>query len=45
LEVDEAISSQAAQEILSRGAERLKVELSELARRVVESEEDKGGKR
>ncbi len=36
----QGISSQAALDILARGAERLKVELRELARRIVESEED-----
>jgi transcriptional regulator with GAF, ATPase, and Fis domain len=36
------ISSEAATELLCRGAERLKVELRELARRVVEGEEGKG---
>ena len=35
------ISSEAAMELLCRGAERLKVELRELARRVVEGEEGK----
>ncbi|HEX2042235.1 MAG TPA: GAF and ANTAR domain-containing protein [Acidimicrobiales bacterium] len=34
------ISSQAAMNILSRGAERLNIELRELARRIVEAEED-----
>lgn len=37
----QGISSQAAQDILQRGAERLKVELRELARRVVDREDDK----
>lgn len=36
------ISSEAATELLCRGAERLKIELRELARRVVEGEEGKG---
>ena len=36
------ISSQAAVSILDRGAERLRIELRELARRVVAGEEDKG---
>ena len=35
------ISSEAAMELLCRGAERLKIELRELARRVVEGEEGK----
>lgn len=35
------ISSEAATELLCRGAERLKIELRELARRVVQSEEGK----
>lgn len=35
------ISSQAAVDILCRGAERLKIELRELARRVVQGEEDR----
>ncbi len=35
----QGISSQAAMDILQRGAERLKIELRELARRVVEREE------
>lgn len=35
----QGISSQAAMEILGRGAERLKIELRELARRIVEAEE------
>ncbi len=38
------ISSQAAMDILCRGAERLKIELRELARRVVEGEEDNAPK-
>jgi GAF domain-containing protein len=37
----QGISSHAAMEILCRGAERLRIELRELARRVVEGEEDK----
>ncbi len=37
----QGISSQAAMEILCRGAERLRIELRELARRVVEGEEGK----
>ena len=37
----QGLSSQAALEILCRGAERLKIELRELARRVVEGEENK----
>ena len=37
----QGISSQAAMQILNRGAERLKIELRELARRVVSGEEDK----
>ncbi|HVM06797.1 MAG TPA: GAF and ANTAR domain-containing protein [Acidimicrobiales bacterium] len=41
----QGISSQAAMEILCRGADRLKLELREMARRVVEGEEDKGQKR
>jgi GAF domain-containing protein len=40
----QGISSQAAMEILCRGADRLRIELRELARRVVEGEEDKGQK-
>jgi GAF domain-containing protein len=38
----QGISSQAAMDILCRGAERLKIELRELARRVVEGEEGNG---
>ena len=38
----QGITSQAAMDILCRGANRLKIELRELARRVVEGEEDKG---
>jgi transcriptional regulator with GAF, ATPase, and Fis domain len=41
----QGISSQSAMGILCRGADRLKIELRELARRVVEGEEDKGQKR
>lgn len=37
----QGISSQAAMDILCRGAERLKIELRELARRIIEGEEDK----
>jgi transcriptional regulator with GAF, ATPase, and Fis domain len=37
----QGISSEAASDILCRGAERLKIELRELARRVIESEEGK----
>lgn len=37
----QGISSQAAMDILCRGAERLKLELREMARRVVAGEEDK----
>jgi hypothetical protein len=40
----QGISSQAAMDILCRGAERLKIELYELVRRVVEGEEDKSQK-
>ncbi len=40
----QGISSQAATDILCRGAERLKIELRELARRVVQGEEDKAQK-
>jgi len=40
----QAISSQAATDILSRGAERLRIELRELARRVVQGEEEKAPK-
>ena len=40
----QGISSQAAMDILYRGAERLKVELPELARRVVEGEEGQNSK-
>ncbi len=36
------ISSQAATDLLQRGAERLRIELGELARRVVEREDKKG---
>lgn len=36
----QGISSQAAMEILARGAERLKIELRDLARRIVEAEDD-----
>ena len=36
------ISSEAAMELLCRGAERLKIELRELARRIVQGEEGKG---
>ncbi|MDP8937197.1 MAG: GAF and ANTAR domain-containing protein [Actinomycetota bacterium] len=38
----QGISAQAAMEILCRGAERLKVDLRELARRVVENEDRRG---
>lgn len=38
----QGISSQAASDILTRGAERLKMELGEMARRVVESGEERG---
>lgn len=38
----QGITSQAALDILCRGAERLKMELREMARRVVEGEEEKG---
>lgn len=41
----QGISSQAALDILCRGAERLKIGLSELARRVVEGEEEETRKR
>ncbi len=38
----QGISSQAALDILCRGAERLKMELRDMARRIVEGEEEKG---
>lgn len=41
----QGVSSQTAMDILCRGAERLKLELREMARRVVEGEEDKGQRR
>ncbi len=41
----QGISSQAALDILCRGAERLKIGLGELARRVIEGEEDETRKR
>ncbi len=39
----QGITAQAAMEILARGAERLKIELRELARRIVEAEEHDAG--
>lgn len=40
----QGVSAEAAMEMLCRGAERLKIELRELARRVVEGEEAKRGR-